>query len=138
MFFTNSGTESNEAALKLARRNAGTEDKPRTRIVALKQGFHGRTMGALSMTWKPGYRAPFEPLVPGVEWIEPGDVDALQAAVDDTVQAVIVEPIQGEAGVRELPEGYLEAVRDVTREHGALMIVDEVQTGIAPVSYTHL
>lgn len=131
VFFTNSGTESNEAALKLARCNAGTEDKPRTRIVALKQGFHGRTMGALSMTWKPGYRAPFEPLVPGVEWIEPGDVDALKAAVDDTVQAVIVEPIQGEAGVRELPEGYLEAVRDVTREQGALMIVDEVQTGIA-------
>lgn len=131
VFFTNSGTESNEAALKLARRNAGTEEKPRTRIVALKQGFHGRTMGALSMTWKPDYRAPFQPLVPGVEWIEPGDVEALKAAVDDTVQAVILEPIQGEAGVRELPEGYLEAVRDVTREHGALMIVDEVQTGIA-------
>ncbi|MDR7293246.1 acetylornithine aminotransferase [Pseudoglutamicibacter albus] len=131
VFFTNSGTESNEAAFKLARRNAGTDEKPRTRIVALKQGFHGRTMGALSMTWKPAYRAPFEPLVPGVEWIEPGDVDALTEAVDETVQAVIVEPIQGEAGVRELPEGYLEEVRRLTREHGALMIVDEVQTGIA-------
>ncbi|WP_407645703.1 acetylornithine transaminase [Galactobacter valiniphilus] len=129
-FFANSGTEANEAAFKLARRNRGTAEAPRTRIIALEHSFHGRTAGALSMTWKPAYREPFEPLPGGVEWIPAGDVEALRAAVDETVQAVIVEPIQGEAGVLPLPEGYLQAVRDVTREAGALMIVDEVQTGI--------
>jgi acetylornithine/N-succinyldiaminopimelate aminotransferase len=129
-FFANSGTEANEAAFKLARRNRGTAEAPRTRIIALEHAFHGRTAGALSMTWKPAYREPFEPLPGGVEWIPAGDVDALRAAVDGTVQAVIVEPIQGEAGVIPLPEGYLQTVREVTREAGALMIVDEVQTGI--------
>lgn len=130
VFFANSGAEANEAAFKLARRNRGTEDAPRTRIIALDHAFHGRTAGALSMTWKPAYREPFEPLPGGVQWIPAGDVEALVAAVDHTVQAVIVEPIQGEAGVLPLPPGYLEAVRRVTTEAGALMIVDEVQTGV--------
>lgn len=130
VFFTNSGTEANEAAFKLARRNTGTPEKPRTRILALKNSFHGRTMGALSLTWKEAYRAPFEPLPGGVEFIEAGNIEALKNALDDTVQALFVEPIQGEAGVVELPEGYLEAARELTRDAGALLIVDEVQTGI--------
>ncbi|APF40280.1 acetylornithine transaminase [Neomicrococcus aestuarii] len=130
VFFTNSGTEANEAAFKLARRNAGTEEKPRTRILALENSFHGRTMGALALTWKEAYRAPFEPLPGGVEFIPAGDIDALTAALDDTVQAVFIEPIQGEAGVVELPEGYLEAARELTTAASALLIVDEVQTGI--------
>ncbi|WP_271395183.1 acetylornithine transaminase [Neomicrococcus lactis] len=130
VFFTNSGTEANEAAFKLARRNAGTPEKPRTRILALKNSFHGRTMGALSLTWKEAYRAPFEPLPGGVEFIEAGNIESLKNALDDTVQALFVEPIQGEAGVVELPEGYLEAARELTRDAGALLIVDEVQTGI--------
>ncbi|GAB3193250.1 acetylornithine transaminase [Nesterenkonia suensis] len=127
VFFTNSGTESNEAAFKLARRHGGGD---RPRIVALQEGFHGRSMGALAMTWKPAHRQPFEPLPGGVDWVPAGDVEALRAAVDSTVAAVVVEPVQGEAGVRGMPEGYLQAVREITREAGALMIVDEVQTGV--------
>lgn len=130
VFFANSGTEANEAAFKLARRNRGSDDAPRTRIIALEHAFHGRSAGALAMTHKVAYREPFEPLPGGVEWIPAGDLDALRAAVDETVQAVILEPIQGEAGVLPLPEGYLAAVREATTAAGALMIVDEVQTGV--------
>jgi acetylornithine aminotransferase len=131
VFFANSGTEANEAAFKLARRNpAGPAGKPRTRIIALEGAFHGRTMGALALTAKEAYRTPFEPLPGGVEHIPFGDIDALRAAVDETVAAVFIEPIQGEAGVRPLPEGYLKAARELTREAGALLILDEVQTGI--------
>lgn len=127
VFFTNSGTEANEAAFKLARRHGGTS---RPRIIALEHGFHGRSMGALALTYKPSYREPFEPLPGGVEWVPAGDAAALRAAVDDTVAAVIMEPIQGEAGVHGHPEGYLQAAREITREAGALLIFDEVQTGI--------
>ncbi|MDS2174118.1 acetylornithine transaminase [Nesterenkonia sp. CL21] len=127
VFFTNSGTESNEAAFKLARRHGGAD---RPRIIALEDGFHGRSMGALALTWKPAHREPFEPLPGGVEWVPAGDVEALRQAVDPTVAAVVVEAVQGEAGVRGMPEGYLQAVREITREAGALMIVDEVQTGV--------
>ena len=131
VFFANSGTEANEAAFKLARRNpAGPEGKPRTRIIALEGAFHGRTMGALALTAKEAYRTPFEPLPGGVEHIPFGDIEALRAAVDETVAAVFIEPIQGEAGVRPLPEGYLKAARELTSEAGALLILDEVQTGI--------
>ncbi|TQJ66038.1 acetylornithine aminotransferase [Arthrobacter sp. SLBN-100] len=131
VFFTNSGTEANEAAFKLARRNgdpAGTG--PRTKIIALEGAFHGRTMGALALTAKEAYRAPFEPLPGGVVHIPFGDVEALKAAVDETVAAVFLEPIQGEAGVRPLPAGYLRAARELTSKAGALLILDEVQTGI--------
>jgi acetylornithine aminotransferase len=131
VFFTNSGTEANEAAFKLARRNsAGPDGKPRTRIIALEGAFHGRTMGALALTAKEAYRAPFEPLPGGVVHIPFGDVEALRNAVDDTVAAVFLEPIQGEAGVRPLPAGYLQAARELTSQAGALLILDEVQTGI--------
>ncbi|MFJ7748335.1 acetylornithine transaminase [Arthrobacter sp. NPDC097144] len=129
VFFANSGTEANEAAFKLARRNTGTQPR-RTRIIALEGAFHGRTLGALALTAKKAYRAPFEPLPGGVEHVPFGDVEALRAAVDDTVAAVFVEPIQGEAGVVPLPPGYLQAAREITAGAGALLIVDEVQTGI--------
>ncbi|MGJ9425299.1 acetylornithine transaminase [Nesterenkonia halotolerans] len=126
-FFTNSGTEANEAAFKLARRHGGGS---RPRIIALEHGFHGRTMGALAMTHKHSYREPFEPLPGGVEWVPAGDAEALRAAVDETVAAVIIEPVQGEAGVRGHPAGYLEQAREITRAAGALLIFDEVQTGV--------
>jgi acetylornithine/N-succinyldiaminopimelate aminotransferase len=130
VFFTNSGTEANEAAFKLARRNAGSTDAPRTKIIALEGAFHGRTMGALALTAKEAYRAPFEPLPGGVVHLPFGDIAALEAAVDNTVAAVFLEPIQGEAGVRPLPAGYLRAARELTTKAGALLILDEVQTGI--------
>ena len=133
VFFTNSGTEANEAAFKLARRNSGAAagDAPqRTKIIALEGAFHGRTMGALALTAKEAYRAPFEPLPGGVVHIPFGDIAALEAAVDGTVAAVFLEPIQGEAGVRPLPAGYLRAAREATTKAGALLILDEVQTGI--------
>jgi len=127
VFFSNSGTEAIEAAFKLARRNSAGK---RTRIIAMDRAFHGRTMGALALTAKPAYRQPFEPLPGGVEHIPYGDIDALRAAVDDTVAAVFIEPIQGEAGVQVPPAGYLEAARQITRDAGALLVFDEVQTGI--------
>lgn len=133
VFFTNSGTEANEAAFKLARRNSGSapgEAPRRTKIVALEGAFHGRTMGALALTAKEAYRTPFEPLPGGVVHIPFGDVEALKAAVDETVAAVFLEPIQGEAGVRPLPPGYLKAARELTARTGTLLILDEVQTGI--------
>ncbi|MFF2345558.1 acetylornithine transaminase [Pseudarthrobacter sp. NPDC058119] len=130
VFFSNSGTEANEAAFKLARRNTGDGQVKRTKIVALEGAFHGRTMGALALTAKEAYRAPFEPLPGGVVHIPFGDIAALEAAVDDTVAAVFLEPIQGEAGVRPLPAGYLKAAREATSKVGALLILDEVQTGI--------
>ncbi|MDU0365755.1 acetylornithine transaminase [Microbacterium sp. KSW4-17] len=126
VYFGNSGAEANEAALKLARLHGRGAD--RTRILTLKGGFHGRTMGALALTGKPALQADFLPMVPGVEHID-ATIEALEAAMDDRVAALLVEPIQGEAGVVELPEGYLRAARELTQRHGALLIVDEIQTG---------
>jgi acetylornithine aminotransferase len=124
VFFTNSGTEANEAAFKATRRTG------RTKIISTIGAFHGRSMGALALTWKPGYREPFEPLPGNVEFIPYGDVAALAAALDDQTAAVIVEPIQGENGIIEPPAGYLAAARQLTTQHGALLWIDEVQTGI--------
>ena len=124
VFFANSGTEANEAAFKATRRTG------RTTIVAAEGSFHGRTMGALALTSKTAYREPFEPLPGDVRWVPYGDADALAAAVDDTVAAVILEPIQGEAGVIVPPDDYLVAARRITSEHGALLWLDEVQTGV--------
>ena len=126
-FLANSGTEANEAAFKIARRHGGAA---RPRVLALESAFHGRTMGALALTHKAAYREPFEPLPAGVEFIPAGDVDALRAALGPDVAALFVEPIQGEAGVRELSAGYLEAARELTSAAGALLIIDEVQTGM--------
>jgi acetylornithine aminotransferase len=124
VFFTNSGTEANEAALKATRRTG------RTRIVSTVGAFHGRSMGALSLTWKPSSREPFEPLPGHVDFVPYGDVDALARVVDERTAAFVVEPVQGEAGVIEAPEGYLADAREITTRHGALLWVDEVQTGI--------
>jgi acetylornithine aminotransferase len=124
VFFTNSGTEANEAALKLTRRTG------RTHLVAAEGSFHGRTMGSLALTAKAAYREPFEPLPGHVTFVPYGDTEALAAAVNDETAAVVLEPIQGEAGVIEPPAGYLAAARSITREHGALLWLDEVQTGI--------
>lgn len=124
VFFTNSGTESIEAAIKLARRTG------RPGLVALEGSFHGRSTGALALTHKAAYREPFAPLLPGVAFVPPGDIDALRAAVDESTGAVVLEPIQGEAGVRPLDTAYLEAAREITRAAGALLVVDEIQTGI--------
>ncbi|WP_237189132.1 acetylornithine transaminase [Rothia nasimurium] len=127
VFFCNSGTEANEAAYKLARRHGNLTGKGT--ILALDHGFHGRTIGALSLTWKPAYRQPFEPLPTGIKHI-PATLEALEENLTDDVAALIIEPIQGEAGVLPLPEGYLTRARDLTRARGALLIVDEVQTGM--------
>ena len=126
-YFCNSGAEANEAAFKIARRTG------RSRILAAENGFHGRTMGALAMTGQPAKRTPFEPMPAGVEFFPYGDIDALRALVKQApadTAAVIVEPIQGEGGVVEPPEGFLADVRALCTEYGVLMIVDEVQTGI--------
>ncbi len=124
VFFTNSGAEASEAALKLTRRTG------RTHLVAAEGSFHGRTMGALALTAKAAYREPFAPLPGHVTFVPYGDADALSAAVTDETAAVVLEPIQGEAGVVEPPRGYLAAARTITRGHGALLWLDEVQTGI--------
>ena len=133
VFFANSGSEANEAAFKLARRHGrahpDAQGQPRTRVLALENSFHGRTMGSLALTAKAAYREPFEPLPAGVTHV-PATAEALERALDDTVSAVIVEPVQGEAGVHGLPEGFLALARRLTREHGALLIVDEVQSGM--------
>ncbi|MBT1178698.1 acetylornithine transaminase [Bifidobacterium vespertilionis] len=146
VYFGNSGAEGNEAALKLAKLYGRTlhgalpdlGGKP-ARILALTHGFHGRTLGALSATWKPAIRKPFEPLVPGIEFVEAGNIQAMRDAFAATgkgeygkgpVAAVIMELIQGEAGVRPLGADYVRQVRELTRKHSALLIIDEVQTGI--------
>ena len=124
VFFCNSGTEANEAAFKLARLTG------RPQIVAADKAFHGRTMGALAMTGQPAKRAPFEPMPAGVDFVPYGDVEALTAAVSSETAAVILEPILGESGVIVPPADYLAHARRLTAEHGALLVLDEVQTGI--------
>jgi acetylornithine aminotransferase len=124
VFFTNSGTEANEAAFKLTRRTG------RTKIIAAEGAFHGRSMGALAITHNIKYREPFEPLPGEVTFVPYGDAAALAEALDDTVAAVVLEPIQGENGIVVPPEGYLAAARALSTEHGALLWLDEVQTGV--------
>ncbi|HEX7662005.1 MAG TPA: acetylornithine transaminase [Pseudonocardiaceae bacterium] len=124
VFFCNSGTEALETAFKIARRTG------RAKVVSAERGFHGRTMGALTLTGQPSKRAPFEPLVPGVSYVPYGDAAALEAIVDDDTAAVVLEPIQGEAGAIVPPPDYLRAARSITAKHGTLLILDEVQTGI--------
>jgi acetylornithine aminotransferase len=124
VLFCNSGAEANEAAFKIARRTG------RPHIIAAQNAFHGRTMGALALTGQQAKRAPFEPLPPGVSHVPYGDAAALDAAVDTETAAVVLEPILGEAGVIVPPEGYLQAAREITADRGALLVMDEVQTGI--------
>jgi len=124
VFFANSGTEANEAAFKLTRRTG------RTGLVAAEGSFHGRSMGALALTAKAAYREPFEPLPGEVGFVAYGDAVALDAAVSDVTAAVVLEPVQGEAGVVVPPADYLDQARQVTARHGALLWLDEVQTGM--------
>jgi len=127
VFFCNSGTEANEAALKVVRRKQG---KGRPVMVAADHSFHGRTMGALAVTGKESIRAPFEPFGFDVRWVEYGDAAALANAVDDQVAGVILEPTQGEGGVIPAPSGYLAAARRACDAAGALLVLDEIQSGI--------
>ena len=124
VFFANSGAEAIEAAVKLGRRTG------RSGLVAAEGAFHGRTTGALALTHKPAYREPFAPLLPGVVHVPWGDEAALRSAVTRETGAVLLEPIQGEAGVVPAPRGYLAAAREITAETGALLVLDEVQSGI--------
>lgn len=127
VFFCNSGAEANEAAFKLARLTSSG------RILAAERGFHGRTMGSLALTGQPDKRAPFEPMPAGVEFFPYGDIEALEALVQQdpgNTAAIILEPIQGETGVIPAPEGFLTAVRELCDAHGILFITDEVQTGV--------
>ncbi|MBK8901311.1 MAG: acetylornithine transaminase [Anaerolineaceae bacterium] len=136
VFFCNSGAEANEAALKFARKYArsriSTLHSPisKTNIVAFTGGFHGRTMGSLSATYKTQYREPFAPLVPGVTFVPFNDLAAAQAAIDDNTCAVIVEPIQGEGGVNPATAEFLQGLRAACDAHHALLIFDEVQCGL--------
>ena len=131
IFFCNSGAEANEAALKLARRyQIVTRNQPeRTELVACETSFHGRTMGALSVTGQPKYRNGFGPLVTPVQFVPFGDAAAMRAAVTERTAAVIIEPIQGEGGVNLPPAGYLQEVRRACTDAGAVLIFDEIQTG---------
>ncbi|HME74759.1 MAG TPA: acetylornithine transaminase [Mycobacterium sp.] len=124
VFFCNSGTEANEVAFKLSRLTG------RTKLVAAQEAFHGRTMGSLALTGQPAKQAPFEPLPGEVTHVPYGDVEALAAAVSHDTAAVFLEPIMGESGVVVPPAGYLVAAREITARHGALLVLDEVQTGM--------
>ena len=128
VFLCNSGAEANEAAIKLARKHSLANGKPT--IVALEGSFHGRTTGALAATGQPGKRAAFEPLVDWFRFVAPGDLEALDAAMTDEVGAVLLEPVMGEGGVRPLDDAYLRRVRSLCDERGALLVADEVQSGI--------
>ena len=128
VYFCNSGAEANEAAFKLARLNV--KGARRTRIISLHDSFHGRTMGALALSGKPHMREAFEPVPGGVEHID-STIKALEATIDNTVAALFLEPVKGEAGVIDLPEGFLKRARELCTEHGVLLILDEIQTGIA-------
>jgi len=129
-FFCNSGTEAVEACLKIARRYWFTRGEPRPEFVALDNSFHGRTFGALSVTWDEHYRKPFEPLLPGVRFVPANDRAALAAAVSSKTAAIIAEPIQGEGGVHPLTKDFAAAIGEACARTGALLIADEIQCGL--------
>lgn len=132
VFFCNSGTEANEAAFKLARRyQSKVKNRPsKTKIISMKASFHGRTLASITATGQPKYHDGFAPLVPGFEYVPFNDSDAIERHVDADTAAVIVEPIQGEGGVRPADKAFLQTLRRVCDEHQALLIYDEVQTGV--------
>jgi acetylornithine/LysW-gamma-L-lysine aminotransferase len=125
VWLCNSGTEANEAAMKFARSATGN-----SKIVATKRAFHGRTMGALAMTWKKKYKAAFEPLAGDIEFVTYGDEEELAEVVDDETAAVFLEPVQGEGGIHPATVEYLETAREVTEEAGSALVFDEIQTGV--------
>ncbi|HEX5410443.1 MAG TPA: aspartate aminotransferase family protein [Terriglobia bacterium] len=130
VFFANTGTEAVEGALKLARAYGRERSPDRTGILALENSFHGRTMGALAVTWPEKYRAPFEPLPPGVKFIRQDDVGQLKQNFSPDVAALIVEVVQGEGGVVELDEEFLRTGQELCRQHGSVFICDEIQCGM--------
>jgi acetylornithine/N-succinyldiaminopimelate aminotransferase len=144
-FFCNSGTEAWEAALKLARAYAGvlrSEGKSiGTKFLALEQSFHGRTIGSVSTTYKDKYREPFAPVMPDVEFVKFNDIADLKAKFSTDVCAILLEPIQGEGGIRPVAQSFLEAARELTHSTGALLICDEIQAGLGRTgkwfSYQH-
>src|SRR5262245_16362520 len=129
-FFCNSGAEAVEACLKFARRYWYAEKAPRPGLVAFEHSFHGRTIGAVSVTWDDHYRAPFAPLLSDVQFVSPNDPDALLAAVTESTAAVILEPLQGEGGVRPVGQRMADEVTEACRRTGALLIADEIQCGL--------
>jgi acetylornithine aminotransferase len=140
VFFANSGAEANEAAFKLSRTyssptHGSARPAGRPKVVAADASFHGRTMGALALTGQPGKADAFRPLPGDVHFVPYGDMAALEATVDDATAMLILEPIQGESGVIVPPAGYLAAAREITSRHGALLMLDEVQTGIGRTGY---
>ncbi len=135
VFFSNSGSEAMEGALKLARayahaKTAASGDAPKTRILALENSFHGRTFGALSITHTPKYRAPFEPLIPGVEFVHVNDVADLEAKFDGSVCAIVIEPVQGEGGIFPVSEAFWRRARGLATRYDAALIADEIQSGL--------
>jgi len=134
-FFCNSGAEAVEACLKFARRYWYTRGEPRAEFIALEESFHGRTFGALSVTSDPHYRAPFEPLLPGIRFVPVNNPAALHAAVSQSTAAIIAEPIQGEGGVRPLTPAFAAAITEACERTGALLIADEVQSGLGRTGY---
>jgi acetylornithine/N-succinyldiaminopimelate aminotransferase len=134
-FFCNSGTEAVEACLKFARRYWYTKGEPRAEIIALEESFHGRTFGSLSVTSDPHYRAPFEPLLAGVKFVPVNEPAALAAAVSRSTAAIIAEPVQGEGGIRPLTPAFAAAINEACAKTGALLIADEVQSGLGRTGY---
>ena len=128
VFFCNSGAEASEAALKLARKHGGPG---RAEVVALVDGFHGRTYGALSMTGQPSKQEPFGPMVPGVRHVERADMEGLEAAVGPRTCAIVLEVVQGEVGVHPVPDEMIRLARELADRHGALLVIDEIQTGLS-------
>jgi acetylornithine/LysW-gamma-L-lysine aminotransferase len=125
IYLCNSGAEAIECAIKLARKHTG-----KTEIIAFTGSYHGKTLGALSATWNPKYREPFEPLVPGFKFVPFGKIDKVEQAISEKTAAILIEPIQGEGGIHVPPNGFLEALRKLCNEREILLIFDEIQTGL--------
>jgi acetylornithine/N-succinyldiaminopimelate aminotransferase len=132
VFFTNSGAEAIETSMKLARAYARAKhgEGKKTRFLALENSFHGRTLGAVSLTWPEKYRKPFEPLIPGVEFVRFNDVADLESKFSDSVCAIFVEPVQGEGGIFPVSEEFWRRARELTSQHGAALVADEIQCGL--------
>ncbi|MBQ3333815.1 MAG: aspartate aminotransferase family protein [Thermoguttaceae bacterium] len=128
-FFCNSGTEANEAAIKLVRLHYSSREKKRYKIITFLGAFHGRTMGSISATGQPKYHHGLEPLLPGFTYVPHGDLEAVENAIDDETAAIMIEPIQGEGGVRIPSREFLQGLRDLCDRNGLLLVFDEVQTG---------
>ncbi len=131
MFFTNSGTEAIEGALKAARKYAWKKNNGRYEYIAMSNSFHGRSMGALSVTEHEPYRTPFEPLIPGVKFAEFNNLDSVKALVNEKTCAIILEPLQGEGGINAATKEFMEGIRKICDEEEILMICDEIQCGMA-------